>query len=40
MEKIVKISAKDREKLALFLATLKEVAKDMSVKVKPLPKDR
>jgi len=40
MEKIVKISAQSKEKLALFVATLKEVAKDMQVKVKPVPKDK
>tara|TARA_R100000742_G_C4245404_1_gene64422 strand:+ start:365 stop:487 length:123 start_codon:yes stop_codon:yes gene_type:complete len=39
MEKIVKISAQSKEKLALFIATLKEVAKDMKVKVKPMLKD-
>ena len=40
MEKIVKISAQSKEKLALFVATLKEVSKDMQVKVKPVPKDK
>lgn len=40
MEKIVKISAQSKDKLELFVATLKEVAKDMQVKVKPVPKDK
>tara|TARA_R100001594_G_scaffold82226_2_gene116725 strand:- start:3097 stop:3219 length:123 start_codon:yes stop_codon:yes gene_type:complete len=40
MEKIIKISARNREKLELFIVTLKEVAKDMEVHVKPLLKDK
>ena len=36
MEKRIKISTKNNEKLELFLLTLKEVAKDMHIKVEAL----
>lgn len=36
MEKQIKISAQDRRKLELFLLTLKDVAKDMKIKVELL----
>ncbi len=40
MEKKVKISSKDVSKLKLFLMTLKEVAKDMKIRVETLHYDR